>query len=207
MRTLNHTLLSCWIVVALGGCSATLVNHTAVTGATATDPRFVDGDATTYGVTELLDAEESVGASAALVTLSAPRVVSKLVVHSPNLLSYEVFVRDPDTEDWVAKGYHQGYAAPDNMRTALRLQGRPLTDAVLLRVVRTAEDHHSRTRTLSRMNEAYRGSTLDGTSARSLDRGRQAVAQEIAAASARGDLQGVATIHEIELFGPAEQPK
>ncbi|MBT3266882.1 hypothetical protein HN371_07000 [Candidatus Poribacteria bacterium] len=207
MRTLTHALLSCWVIAALGGCSATLVNHTATTGATATDLRFVDGDATTHGVTQFLDGDESVGASAALVTLSAPRVVTKLVVHSPDLLSYEVFVRDPTTQEWVANGYHQGYAAPANMRTAVRLKGRPLTDAVLLRVVRTTEDHRSRTKTLSRMNEAYRGSTLDGVSARSIDRGRRAVAQEIAAASARGDLQGVATIHEIELFGPAEQPQ
>ena len=154
MRFWTYALLACWAVV-VAGCSATLVNHTATGDATASDWRFVDGDPTTFAATELLDSERSGDASEALVMLSEPRVVSKMVVHSPNLLSYEVFTRDPDTQEWVSTAYHQSYKASATMQTTVRLKGRPRTDAVLLRVLRITGDTTNRIKTLVLMSEVW----------------------------------------------------
>ncbi|MEO2006416.1 MAG: hypothetical protein ABGY41_20235 [Candidatus Poribacteria bacterium] len=206
MRVLASVLLTC-LVFVVGGCSATLVNHTATEGATASDVRFVDGDLTTHGVTEFLDTHETDGVSEATVTLPEPRVVSKMVVHSPNLLSYEVFVRDLDSGEWVNSAYHQAYKLSATKQTTVRLKGRPRTDAVLLRVLRTTGDSINRTKTLSRMNRAYENATSAGAGAYGLAQGRQAVDRALANASNVGDLRGAATIHEIELFGPVEAPE
>jgi hypothetical protein len=207
MRALNHALLACWIAASVAGCSAGLVNHTATTDVTATDPRFVDGDTTTYATTEVHQTRGMGEASEAIVTLAAPRAVSKMVVHSPDLLSFEVFTRDMDSGEWVSRAYHQSYKAPATKETAVRLKGRPRTDAVLLRVLRTTDDTKNRAKVLTTMNRVYELATDRGQGAYNVERGIEAVDEVLARAASSGDLHGAATIHEIVLFGPAHKPE
>ena len=207
MRALTRIAVACCIAASVAGCSATLVNHTATTEITASHPYFVDGKLGTHGTTEFHGSRGVDDASEALVSLAEPRVVSKMVVHSPDLLTFEVFTRDLDSGEWVSSAYHQAYQAPATQQTEVRLKGRPRTDSVLLRVLRVESDTKNRTRALTSMNEAYRVATDGRSGAYNLERGREVVDRVFARAVSRGELRGPATIHEITLFGPAEKPE
>ena len=207
MRTLRHYLFAAWMAASAAGCGAALVNHTATTETIGTHPSFVDGDATTFGATEFSGPSGIGDHSQAVVELAQPRVLSKMIVDSPDLLSFEVFTRDVDSGEWTSRAYHQSYRPATTGRTEVRLKGRPRSDAILLRVLRTEGDTKNRTNALTGMNRAYEAATMRNAGPYGLELGRQAVDSALARSISRGDLQSVATIHEIELFGPAAIPE
>jgi len=184
-----------------------LVNHTATTETIGTHPSFVDGDTTTSGTTEFRGPRGIGHRSEALVELAQPRILSKMLVDSPDLLSFEVFTRDLGTREWVPRAYHQSYRPSTTGRTEVRLKGQPRSDAVLLRVLRTEGDTKNRARALTSMEQVYGVATARNEGAYGLELGRRAVDTVLARAISRGELLSVATIHEIALFGPAEKPE
>lgn len=99
-RSTNPFLLICLSVIMIG-CSALLSqqewsdNYALLEGTSATSPQMIDGNMNTIGETKLpAGTQAGFGSSPspeAIVTLPEEKVIRRIVIHSDNIKSFDVF--------------------------------------------------------------------------------------------------------------------
>lgn len=172
-------------VALLSGCSATMlttsvpsVNLASLPGTQSNHPAFIDGDPKTSGQTTFPETQsgayrEITPPSEAFVLLPGVFTINKVMIHSDDLIGFDLYVEDPN-QGMKFVGKFDGQTGPvieAKMRGVTRASG------IRIRIRKTTNDAETR-------RKNTRVGTLGGR-------------------YITGDTRAPATIGEIEVLGPA----
>jgi len=122
-------------------------NYALEDGVRASDPAFIDGDLNTMGKSQF--PQESPNSlqflgSEAIVDLPERKSIHKIVIHSPNLQTFDVMTRD-EAGNWQKIKDIKG-----NKKDVINLRMSTITDGIKLRIKRTTDDATERRKHMRR---------------------------------------------------------
>ena len=144
-------LLIAVVMASSGGCASIAVkqawssNFALADGTTANDPAIIDGNVATLGQSQYVeatgDAIMGMGAqSEAVILLPEPKSIHRVVIRSPNLLAFDIWITD-------AQGRWEKIKEVESNKKPvidLRLNRTVYTSGIKVRVRRTSDDAQQR---------------------------------------------------------------
>lgn len=153
----RNLCLAAMLVVVLSGCKAVSSlfaqqqwshNYVQDAGVTANDPAIIDGDLNTSGQSvfpQEVDTSLRFPVSEARIELPETKMLRKIVIHSPNLIAFEIHSRD-NLGHW--KKIHE---VKGNKQAEIAVKVATRTDSIRIRVERTSDDAAQRRKNTSRL--------------------------------------------------------
>ena len=152
-------LFLAFVPIAFYGCTTGLIteqtwstNYALLEGVQANDPAIVDGDLKTVGQSQYVEASSDIvqshhASSESVIFLPVAKSIHRVVVHSPNVKAFDIWVADNQGR-WERV---KEIKSVKQKVTDVRLNRAVRTTGIKVRIVRTSDDAELRQKNIQRI--------------------------------------------------------